>query len=106
MRPKASTAVWTISRGRERLGDAIGVGDGLAAGLPDFIDDIVRRPGTGGTLAVSRTAEIVDDDARAFLCRQQRDLAPDATARAGDDDDLAVERLVLSHLVSLSAVFC
>ena len=45
---------------------AVGVGDGLAAGRLDFIDDGLGRAGIGaGT--VDLTAEVVDDDGSAFV---------------------------------------
>ena len=44
-----------------------------------------------GARAVGGAAGIVDHDLGAFRGAQQRDLAADAAARAGDDDDFAVE---------------
>ena len=51
-----------------------------------------------GAGAVVGAAEVVDDDLRAFAGEQQRVLAADAAARAGDDCDPAVKR---SHAVLL-----
>ncbi len=41
--------------------------------------------------AVGRAAGIVDHDLGALSSAEQRDLAADAAARAGDDDDLVLQ---------------
>ena len=66
------------------------VGNGGAAALLDFLDDLFgRRRIVAGT--VRGAAGIVNDDLGAFRCAQQRDLAADAAARASNDDDFSVE---------------
>ena len=52
----------------------------------DLVDHVVRRPGIGAG-AVEARADIADDDAGALLRHQQRNAAPDAASRAGDDGD-------------------
>ena len=47
--------------GAHPVGDAVIVGDGLAAGLFDLVDDGVGRR-VGAALAVGRDAGIIDDD--------------------------------------------
>jgi hypothetical protein len=65
--------------------------DGLAAGRRDVGRGLLRR----------FRVEVVDDDQRALGGELQRDLTPDAPARAGDDGDLAVEISHVSFLRSL-----
>lgn len=69
--------------------DVVGVGDGPAAGSDDLVDHLVRGPGVR-TLPGVVPAEVVDDDGCALLREQQRMLAPDAAAGAGDDGDPAL----------------
>ena len=80
-----------------RLDDLVGIagladrqrrGDRFAAGFLDLVDDGLRRAGIGAG-AVEARADIADDDAGAFLRHQERDAAPDAAPRAGDDGDFA-----------------
>ena len=54
-----------------------------------------------GALALGRAAEIVDHDLGALGGGQQRDLAPDAAPRAGDDDHLAFNALAGHALLML-----
>src|SRR5229473_2457392 len=86
------------------VGDAVGVGDGRAAGGADLVDDLLRGAGSGIAFAVRAGAEIVDHDAAALASGQERDLAADAASRAGDDDDLALEALRRSHSGPSSAL--
>ena len=72
------------------VGDVVVVGDGVAAHLLDFVDDLVGR----ALLAAGAgrgAAEVVDDDARALGRERQALAAADAAAAAGDDRDLAFE---------------
>src|SRR5438552_3643188 len=74
------------------VGHAVAVRDRLAAPLLDLGDHLLggrgrRRPG-----AVEVRAEIVHDDLCAVPGEEQRLLAADASARARDDRDLAVEQ--------------
>ena len=77
-------------------GDRVGVGDGLATGRLDLVDDSFR-----GSLvaagAVDGTAEVVHDDQRPTGRHQQRVLAAEASAGARDDRHLAVETKSISH---------
>ena len=66
------------------VADVVAVGDGLAAHGLDLVDDLLRRA-LVGALAVHRAAEVVDDDLGAVVGQQQRVLAADAAAGAGDD---------------------
>ena len=64
------------------------VGDRGAARGPISSTTCVGRTGVG-PLARVAAAEVVDDDLGAFAGEQQRVLAPDAAAGAGDDRDPA-----------------
>ena len=55
----------------------------------DLVDDLVRGPGRLA-FAVHRPADVVDDDLGAVRSEQQRVLAADAPARAGDDADASL----------------
>ncbi len=72
------------------FGHRLEVRDGDAAALLDLLDHLFggRCARTG---AVGGPAGIVDDDLGAFSRTEQRDLASDATACAGDDDDLVLQ---------------
>ena len=74
--------------GVARLADRQRRGDRLAARLFDLVDDRLRRSDIGAG-AVEARADVADDDARAFLRHQERDAAPDAASRAGDDGDFS-----------------
>ena len=68
------------------LGHRVVVGDGAAARVLDFLDHLVGHV-VAGARSVTRTTEVVDDDAGAFLGERQRVLAPQPAAGSGDDDD-------------------
>ena len=76
--------------GALEVGDAVVVGDRLAAALRDDVDYFVGGP-LVGALAGDRTAEIVDDDLGAVVGELHRLAPADAVARPGDDRHLAVE---------------
>ena len=76
--------------GAVELGDAVVVGDGLAAALRDDVDDLVGGP-LVGALAGDRSAEVVDDDLGAVIGELYRFAAAHTVARSGDDRHLAVE---------------
>ena len=76
--------------GALEVGDAVVVGDGLAAAALDDVDDLVGGR-LVGTLAGDRAAEVVDDDLGAVVGEHDRLAPPDAAAGTGDDRDLAVE---------------
>ena len=65
----------SIARLHDRLaalgrGDRVGVGDGLAAGGLDLVDDVLGRALVAAR-AVDRAAEVVDHDQRAALGEQR-----------------------------------
>ena len=72
--------------GGSEVADVGGVGDRLAAGSGDLVDDVVGRPGVAAG-AVALAAEVVDDDLGAVLGEHQRVLATDPPPPAGDDAD-------------------
>jgi len=74
------------------VGHAVAVGDRLAAHLLDLRDHLLRGRGGRRPRAVEVRAEVVHHDLRAVFREEQRLLAADASARAGDDRDLAVEQ--------------
>ena len=76
--------------GALEVGDAVVVGDGLAAALVDDVDDLVGGA-LVGAFAGDRAAEVVDDDLGAVVGEHDRFAAADAVARSGDDRHLAVE---------------
>ena len=88
--PKASSAVCTIAAPPSGVATRVGVGDGLAAGRLDLVDDALGRTLVAAG-AVDRAAEVVDHDQRAARRQQQRVLPAEAAACAGDDRHLAVE---------------
>ena len=90
MRPKLSSAVWTIAAPPSGVATELVSSDRLAAGGLDLVDDLLARPGVAAG-AVDRAAEVVDDHERAPAGEQQRVLPPEAATRAGDDRHLAVE---------------
>jgi hypothetical protein len=94
--PNASTHWRTIAPGLLVIGDRVVIGDGLAAGFLDLRHHVVGRALIGG-LAAAADARIVDDDGCAMLGHQQRDIAADAAAGAGDDCGLAFE--IFLHVV-------
>ena len=71
------------------VGDSVEVRDGLAAGGADLVGDVLRRTGVR-LRAVDVHAEVVDDDAGAFLGKELGDAAPDAAARSGDYRDASI----------------
>ena len=83
-------------------GDAVVVGDGLAAGRLDLVDDLLGgRLGAAG--AVGGAAEVVDDDERAPLGEVEGVRPAEAAAGARDDRHLAVEPEI-SHVLLLRVV--
>ena len=82
----------TLDDRRAALGrrDRVGVGDGLATGLADLVDDELGSALVGAG-AVDGTAEIVHHDERTALGHHQCVLAPEAATGARDDRYLAVE---------------
>ena len=95
-RPNASSAVCTIASPPSGVATELRVGDRLAAGGLDLL----RPPCCAGPseppVPSTAAAEVVDDDLRAARGEEERVLAAEAAARAGDDRNLAVETEV-SH---------
>ncbi len=86
--------------GAHFLGDAVEIGDRLAAADANRLDHFLRRR-SAGAVAGRTATEIIDDDGRPFRRRQQGNLASDPAARPSDDDYLAVQRLCITHPASL-----
>src|SRR5262249_28170358 len=86
---------------RDRFGHRLEVGHGNPAALLDL-----RAPFPGRRRRVARAvggpAGIVDHNLGAFGGAEQRDLAPDAAACAGYDDDLVLQRFCHWVLLYLS----
>jgi hypothetical protein len=78
-----------LARG-DRFRHRLEVGNCSTAALLDLLDHFLggRSVRTG---AISGNAGIVDHDLGAFGRAEQRDFTADATARAGDDDDLVLQ---------------
>src|SRR5699024_7764799 len=85
-----------VDRGLDDVGAAFGarhavmIGDGLAAGLPDGLDDDIRRRARRAA-TVDRAAEIVDDDLGA--ARRQHDgvRTAEPAPRPGHHGNAAIE---------------
>jgi hypothetical protein len=79
--PKGGDSAFDDALRACRFRDAVDVGDRLAAGLPYFIDHLLRR---AAVLALSgqRCADVVDHDLRALRRHRQHNVAADASARA------------------------
>ena len=84
--PKVSMAWSHEALGAVPVGDVVGVGDGLAPGGDDLVDDGLGRAGRRAG-AVHGAAEVVDHDLGAVLGQEQGVLPPDAAAGAGHDAD-------------------
>ena len=84
--------------------DAVRVGDGVAALVPDLLRRVVGRI-TAGAVPGHRAAEIVDDDARATFGEKERVLPAEAPARTGDDRDPVVEPQ-FAHQIGHSSARC
>ncbi len=69
---------------------AVVVGDGLAAGGLDLLDDLVGHR-SAAAAAVARAAEVVDDDLGAARSQEQRVGAAQTAAGACDDGDPVVK---------------
>ena len=82
------------------IGDAGAIGDGLAPGGADGVHHLVGRAADPGPTPSALPPRSLTTTLAALGGGQQRDLAPDAAARPGDDDDLALQRTV-GHRVSL-----
>ena len=94
--PKASMAVLTSRWPPSQSAHVVAVGDSLAAHGVDLVHDLLgRRDVAPG--AVGRAPEIVDDDLGALGGEQERVLAADAPACAGDDRHPSVAERPLRH---------
>ena len=76
--------------GGDRFRHRLEIGDRGAAALLDLLDHFLGGCGADAG-AVGGAAGIVDDDLGAFGGAEQRDLAADAAACAGDDDDFVLQ---------------
>ena len=77
---------------RSPFGDALGAGERAAALRLDFVDHFLRRAGIT-PLAFDRRADVIDHHARAGGRHREREIAPDAPARTGDQRDFSFEQL-------------
>ena len=68
----------------------------LAAGLGNFRHHFLRGRGVS-TFAAYRGTDVVDHDFCAGCRHRQRELAPDAAARARDYDDFSLKHAVFLH---------
>ncbi len=84
--------------------DGVVVGDGLAAGGLDLLDDLVGGGRRALPVAGAAAAEVVDDDLGAARGEQQRVRAAEAVAGAGDDGDSSVESKLLAHRITFMVV--
>ncbi|MEJ0066451.1 MAG: hypothetical protein WDM85_14445 [Caulobacteraceae bacterium] len=89
--PNASSACCTMPLTDRQRGDALGVGDRLAARGADFLADQLAGPGRAFVAAGQAAAKVVDEDLRALLRRDQGAVAADAIAAAGDQNNLPVK---------------
>ena len=78
-----------LARG-DRFRHRLEIGHRNAAALLDLFDHLLGGRGVRSG-AVRGDAGIVDHDLGAFRGAEQRNLAPNATARAGDDDDFILQ---------------
>src|SRR5262245_7062766 len=90
--------------GALRLGNAVPVRNRHAAGLADLADDLLRHAEVAA-VALGGAAEIIDHHLAALRRRQQGDLAADAAAGAGHDDDFTFNALA-GHLDVSSCSRC
>ena len=91
------------ARGRRSICNAVVVGDRLAASSTDFIDDTLRGASVLA-FASGRGPDVVDHHASAFGCQRKRNVAPDSSTGAGDDDDLACNHSSHIHCSDLVSV--
>ena len=87
--PNAEIARSKIALPPASGGDAVVARDRLAAGVADRLHHLVGDARAAG--AVGLTAEVVDHHLGAFAAEQERGLAPDPAAGAGDDRYLSIE---------------
>src|SRR5262245_22768197 len=83
--------------GAVRIGDAVAVGNGNAAGLPDLAHHLIGDLDVR-TLALGGAAEIVHHHLASLGGGEQSDLTPDTPPGAGDDDDFSIN--ALGHVVA------
>jgi hypothetical protein len=76
-----------------RVGDAVCVDHGFAAGRADLRHHRVGRRGAAA-FACRRGTDVVDDDLRTVRGQREREVASDAAAGARDHHDLAFHELV------------
>src|SRR5688572_7869833 len=85
-----------------RVGNAVAVGNGRAAGLADLVDHLVGDR-LVRALALGGAAEIVDHHLAALGGGEHGDLPSDAAPCPGDDDDFAFNALCHEPLLNLFA---
>ena len=98
MRPNFSTALPMMRCRLVPVGNRVGVGDCLAAGLAISATTSNRRP-AGRLTAVEADAVVVDDDLGALIGELERHAAADAAPGAGDHRDLAAQHFSHDRLL-------
>src|SRR5262245_625884 len=83
--------------GALRIGDAVAVGNGDAAGLSDLAHHLIGDLDVRA-LALGGAAEIVHHHLASLGGGEQSDLTPDTSPGAGDDDDFSIN--ALGHVVA------
>ena len=91
--PNVSTASCTIAVGVGERTDVADVGDGLAAGGGDLVDDLLRRTDVAAG-AVAAAAEVVDHDLGTLVGQHQGVLTADAAPGSGHDAHSSFTHLV------------
>lgn len=76
--------------GGNRFRHRLEIGNSRSTALLDLLDHFLGRRGARAA-TVGGAAGIVDHDLGALSRAEQRDLAADAAARAGDDDDFILQ---------------
>ena len=108
MRPKASSAVWTIRFARAQV-DTLSV---LATAVPprgaDLVDHALRRPLRRRPRPASDAPMSLTTTFAPAAAERERHLAADAAAGAGDDRNLAFEHLAppSGHIRMMSNCSC
>ena len=77
--------------GAVHVGDVADEGDGLAAGVADFLHDGVDFGGVHSEAALDVEAGVGDDDFGALLAEDSAEVGADAAGATGDDADSAFE---------------
>ena len=99
-RPKASSAVCTMRLALAQPATLSVLASRVTAAGADLVHHPVGRA-LVGAFAGERRADVVHDDLRARGGHRERDLAPDAAARAGDDRYLVFQHAHLTPKIHI-----